>query len=300
MTGDFDTIPGASFPFIKPLVGFRLEIARQIEKFPFETNVFLMMRFRDTNKLLSDFIIKTLKGASLHGIRADHPDWNITNNVYNPIAVLYCCKYGIALFDEVEANQAYNPNVIYELGMMHCLGRECLILKNDSLPGVPFDLIKDLYMPYKGELAVRTNIQKWLRRIAPDSALPRSRARSKAESELEHAAVASSIGIADEVIETPAEIATAEFRWRASSKTKKMWKVLWSIKLTNSSKQPRVAKVQVLFLDANGFALEDHMSPPTPVLSPGETLLHKATVEMSPDLAKRIQRAMATVSVARK
>jgi hypothetical protein len=29
--------------------------------------------------------------------------------------------------DEAEANQAYNSNVIYELGVINCLGRECLI-----------------------------------------------------------------------------------------------------------------------------------------------------------------------------
>src|ERR1700694_129505 len=96
---------GSSFSIIKPLVGFRSEIEEQIRKLPFEKNVFLMMRFRDANKAVSDFIIETLRAAGLNGVRADHADWNLTNNVYNPVAVLYCCKYGIALFDEAEANQ---------------------------------------------------------------------------------------------------------------------------------------------------------------------------------------------------
>jgi hypothetical protein len=300
MAGSLITVPGGSFSIIKPLVGYRSDIERQIKKFPFEQNVFLMMRFRDANKALSDFIIETLKESGLNGVRADDPDWNVTNNVYNPIAVLYCCKYGIALLDEAEVNQAYNPNVIYELGMMHCLERECLILRNDSLPGVPFDLIKDLYMPYKGELAVRTNVRLWLQRIAPGEVKPRSRARTKGESKLEHAAVAPPTGKADTVVASPDEVATSEFGWHISLRTKKTWTVSWSIKLTNNRQRPTAVRVQVLFLDENGFALEDHTESPKRALSPGETLLHEATVTMSPDLAKRIQRALATVSTGRK
>ena len=117
-------VPGGSFRLIKPLVGYQDDIKNQLAKFPFEKNVFMMMKFRKENKSLSDYIIKHLAAAGLRGVRADQPAWNITRNVYNPIAVLYCCKYGIALFDEAEKDQAYNPNVIYELGIMHSLGRE--------------------------------------------------------------------------------------------------------------------------------------------------------------------------------
>jgi class 3 adenylate cyclase len=301
MTGSLITLPdGSSFSIIKPLVGFSSEIEQQIRRFPFENNVFLMLRFREANRAISDFIIETLNAAGLNGVRADHPDWNLTNNIYNPVAVLYCCKYGLALFDEAEATQAYNSNVIYELGMMHCLGRECLILRNDSLPAVPFDLIKDLYMPYKGDLAVRTNVQRWLQRIAPSKSRPLSSASSSASSmeefKLEHVAVAAPIAEANTVLASPDEVAAAEFGWRASSKEKKRWTVSWSIKLTNNRQKPTALKVQVLFLDENGFALEDHTGSPTRSISPGETVLHKGTATMSPDLAVRIQRAMAMVS----
>src|SRR4030095_2124698 len=196
MNGSLITLPdGSSFSIIKPLIGFKSVIERQIRRFPYQKNVFLMMRFRDANKSLSDFIIETLKSAGLNGVRADQPEWNLTNNVYNLVAVLYCCKYGIALFDEAETNQAYNSNVIYELGMMHSLDRDCLILRNDSLPTVPFDLIKDLSLTYKGDLAVRTNVQIWLQRLALDVTEPRSPAPSNDESRLESAAVSAPIDI---------------------------------------------------------------------------------------------------------
>lgn len=102
MNGDFNSIGEMPLSIMKPLIGFRSDILAKIKKFRFESNVFLMMRFRETNREPSDFIIETLKSARLNGVRADHANWNITNNVYNPIACLYCCKYGIALFDEAE------------------------------------------------------------------------------------------------------------------------------------------------------------------------------------------------------
>ena len=52
-------------------------------------------------------------------------------------------------------NQAYSPNVAYELGMMHSQGKECLIMKHASLPSVRFDLIKDLHEVYDRDLQVR-------------------------------------------------------------------------------------------------------------------------------------------------
>jgi hypothetical protein len=295
MTADVITVAGQSFSIMKPLVGFREEIKRQLAEFPFEKNVFLMMRFRSTNQDLSDFIIETLKEAKLNGVRADHSDWNITNNVYNPVAVLYCCKYGIALFDEVETNQAYNANVIYELGMMHCLRRECLILKNDSLPAVPFDLIKDLYMPYKGELAARANVRKWMHRIAAPWVAPRRGAASRGVSKLEYAVSDAPPVMPNTVVASPDNIVSADFGWRVVSKTRKAWKVSWSIRLTNNRRRPTRVRVQVLFQDASGFALEDHTGSPTRALSPGRTLVHRSTVTMSPDIATRIQRALATV-----
>ena len=99
-------------------------------------------------------------------MRADDREWGITRNVYNPIAVLYCCKYGIALFDEPEDHQAYSPNVAYELGIMHQQNKECLILKHASLPQVPFDLVKDLYVSYDRDLQIRQIIEHWIDAIA--------------------------------------------------------------------------------------------------------------------------------------
>jgi hypothetical protein len=167
---------GSSFRLMKPLIGFRDDLMRHLERSPYHKNVFLMMKFRSSNRDLSDFIAETLSAHGLVGVRADAPQWNITANVYNPLAVLYCCKYGIALFDEPESGQAYSPNVAYELGIMHYQRKKCLILRHSSLPAVPFDLIKDLYEPYHRDLEVRPAIQRWVEGIAkePSSEAPRA------------------------------------------------------------------------------------------------------------------------------
>jgi hypothetical protein len=288
-------IPGGSFRLIKPLIGFQDDIRRQLERFPFEKNVFLMMRFRKKNKALSNHIIKHLAAAGLNGVRADLPQWNLTKDVYNPIAVLYCCKYGIALFDEAEENQAYNPNVIYELGFMHSLGRDCMILRNDSLPPVPFDLIKNLYTPYAGNTAVRTNIQVWVQQIMPMSERAQVGARSTPETKLENAAVSAQKEDKNSVIESPESISASDLKWAFLSKTEKGWTVAWSINLTNKGHRAVHVKVQILFLDEKFFALDDHMGPSV-LLAPYIPYLYEAITVLSPDLGSRIRRAVATVA----
>ena len=296
--GNVIKVPGGSIHLIKALVGYRADIERRFEKFPFERNVFLMMRFRRGNKALSDFIIDNLSKAGLNGVRADQPDWNITRDVYNPIAVLYCCKYGIALFDKPETDQAYNPNVIYELGIMHSLDRECLILRNDSLPAIPFDLIKNLYMPYRGKLAVQTNIQRWLEGIVPGSLKPPVLERLAQKSKLEYAAVSAQEDNQNTIVSSPRNISASEFTWKILSKDKKSWEVSWSINLANKGRKAARAKVQVLFLAEDKFALDDHVGL-VQVLRPNKNYPYSATTTMSPDLANRIHHAMATVLATR-
>jgi hypothetical protein len=163
-------LPGEGvFPLLKPLVGFKAEILARLERFPYERNVFLMLRFRASNADLSDHIVETLARHGFQGVRADRPEWNLTNDVYNPIAVLYCCKYGLALFDEPEAGQTFNPNVAYELGLMHQQRKNCLILKHTSLPQIPFDLIKDLHRPYRSRSEVRGLIDRWIEEISAEA-----------------------------------------------------------------------------------------------------------------------------------
>lgn len=156
----------AQFTLIDSLVGHKKEIVKKLEKFPYEKNIFLMMRFRKYNNHLHKQIEEIIRGNGFNCVRADIPEWNITHDVYNPIAVLYACKYGIALFDKPEGENddknQYNPNVTYELGMMHLQRKECLILKHESLDKLPFDIIKNLYNEYAYPEDIIPHIKNWI------------------------------------------------------------------------------------------------------------------------------------------
>jgi hypothetical protein len=158
----------SKYELMKALVGHKSSIEAKLTKYPFDKNVFIMMKYRDSNKDLSDYIKEALESHGLNGVRADDPRWNITNDIYNPIAVLYCCKYGLALFDEAEKGQTFSLNVGYELGIMHCQQKNCLILKHASLPTAPFDLLKDLHKPYSKDLQVRCLITDWVTEISEE------------------------------------------------------------------------------------------------------------------------------------
>lgn len=159
--------------YVSPTQYFRLfnlsyykdRLTRQLKKFPYEKNFFLMMKFRKNNEAFYGFIRNELEKYGYNCVRADEPEWNLTDNVYNPIAVLDCCKYGIALFDEPEDGANYNPNVAYELGIMQNQGKPCLILKHSSLKVVPFDLVKELYKPYTREIEFQKIFKDWLTSI---------------------------------------------------------------------------------------------------------------------------------------
>jgi hypothetical protein len=148
------------------LVAYKEEISRRNEIFPYEKNIFIMMKYRDYNEYLYRYIDDIISRNGFNCVRADMPEWNITNNVYNPIAVLYACKYGIALFDEsMNGDNQYSPNVTYELGMIIEQGKDCLILKDKSLDRFPFDLTNQLCYTYKYPEEIEKYIEKWIKNI---------------------------------------------------------------------------------------------------------------------------------------
>jgi guanylate kinase len=153
------------YPLFRPFIGYKVEMLKRLERVDFDKNVFVMMKFRSKNKGLYGHIKSKLKAEGLNCVRADDPEWDITSNVYNPLAVLYCCRYGIALFDEAEPGNNFSPNVSYELGIMHYQHKDCLILKHKSLPTVPFDLIKDLHREYGDSAEAMTIIDEWISKL---------------------------------------------------------------------------------------------------------------------------------------
>lgn len=151
------------------LKGFKNEIIKKISQTDYHKNIFLMMKYRQENLETYNYIKKIINELGYNCIRADEEtdfDWNITKNVNNPLAVIYCCKYGIALFDEPEKGSNFSPNVAYELGIMHLQRKECLILKHTSLPNLPFDLLNNLYKPYTKEIELEKYIKVFIKNIS--------------------------------------------------------------------------------------------------------------------------------------
>lgn len=159
-------VGGQKFPLMPPIIPHFESLKEKLLDCDYEKNIFLMMKYRTENDSLAKFIVSTLKEAGLTCVRADMEDWNLTHDdVINPLAVLYCCKYGIALFDEPEEGQNYSPNVAYELGIMHYQHKNCLILINHKIADKkPFDLIGKLHSTYKKELEVKTLIEDWIKK----------------------------------------------------------------------------------------------------------------------------------------
>lgn len=151
----------------KALVGWKSKIKKFLSRYPFDQNVFVMVRYASQS---ADLLARIAAQISAVGdtdgknffpvVAKDH---NITDDLYNPIACLLCCRYGVAIFDSVEKHPDFNPNVAYELGMMHLLGRECLILKNSSIKTMPADILQKIYMPFSSHDEAAEKVETWFR-----------------------------------------------------------------------------------------------------------------------------------------
>jgi hypothetical protein len=132
----------------------------------FDRNVFIMISYRPQLRLLLHSLEKTLVDLGLNPVVAK--DQPITDDLYNPIACLLCCSYGVAVFDTPQVSQAHNPNVVYELGMMQLLKRPCVILKRNTLGRMPTDLLNKLYESYSSVETAATQLTRWWNKRKPD------------------------------------------------------------------------------------------------------------------------------------
>lgn len=148
------------------LVGKKRDLVNQLKRYPFKKNIFLMMKYRASNESIYSEIKRIIEEYGFNCVRADASDWTfLSSDVDNYLAALNCCKYGIALFDRPEKGADFSPNVAYELGIMHCQRKKCLILKHKSLNQMPFDLIQKLFKEYDDGTQIRNHLEKWLESI---------------------------------------------------------------------------------------------------------------------------------------
>jgi hypothetical protein len=130
-----------------------------------DRNVFLMMRFLDTDQMraIHRSIADALAERNFHAIRADDRDY--TGELWTNIEVcMTACHLGVAVFEDIEQRE-FNPNVSLELGYMLGRRRRCLILKERRLPELPTDVMHRLYKPFDMfniEETVRAQTLRWI------------------------------------------------------------------------------------------------------------------------------------------
>jgi len=148
----------------KRLVGYKTEIEQFLKNHPYERNVFLMMPFRDATKKLRASIRSTCGKYKLHLVIADEAHIVENDMNSNVLSCLLGSQYGIAVFSRPESQQTVNPNVAYELGMMHRDDKVCLILKDRRLRALPVDLIGYLYTEYSAadSQSLVSHVELWI------------------------------------------------------------------------------------------------------------------------------------------
>jgi hypothetical protein len=160
---EISDLPNQLVPFA--VQGWSERINAFLKEHSFSKNVFIMVSYRSNLELLIEAVKEKLTQLHLNPVLAR--DHTLTNDLYNPIACLLCCSYGVAIFDRAETTQMHNPNVVYELGMMQLLKRQCVILKHKSLKRMPTDLLSMLYEDYSRRKEAVQKLSDWWVKINP-------------------------------------------------------------------------------------------------------------------------------------
>lgn len=137
-------------------------------KFPVEDDLcFVLMPFRDPlNEIYQDHIKPTVEGFGLRCQRAD--------DIYNVNSIMedvweQVCRARVLVAELTERN----PNVFYELGMAHTIGKNAILIAQ-NIEDVPFDLRHQRVIPYqytpRGVGRLREALLRTLQRIATDDA----------------------------------------------------------------------------------------------------------------------------------
>jgi hypothetical protein len=114
----------------------------------FECNVFIMMRYRTTERF-RDIETTLRQTLSTYGLIARlAKDAALSEDMWENLQ--YYMKYsrfGIAVFEAIEEHE-FNPNISLELGYMYGLNRRCLLLKDRRMPRLPTDTCGKIYSDF--------------------------------------------------------------------------------------------------------------------------------------------------------
>jgi hypothetical protein len=146
------------------------EIASGIEKFrkdypSSQKTAFIIMQFGSTpaHSTLVECVKSTLEKYDIIGLRADDKEY--MDDLYPNVKVyMHACDFGIAVFDRLTADD-FNPNVSLEVGYLFGMGKNVLLLKDQTLKSLHTDLTGKLYKefdPQNIEDTLPQQVEKWL------------------------------------------------------------------------------------------------------------------------------------------
>ncbi|MNR18345.1 hypothetical protein D3C85_1350690 [compost metagenome] len=146
------------------------EIASGLERFradyPLGTKTaFIIMQFGNT-KPHADVVNCIRDTLAVHGIialRADDKEY-MDDLFANIKTYMHACDFGIAVFDRITEDD-FNPNVSLEVGYMMGMGKDVLLLKDQTLRNLHTDLAGRLYKQFDTrdtQGSMPAPINKWL------------------------------------------------------------------------------------------------------------------------------------------
>jgi hypothetical protein len=133
----------------------------------FDKNVFIMMRFLENDQLdeVHAALKSSLNSLGFDAVRADDRDY--TGELWSNIEVYMTgSRYGIAVFEDFTTAREFNPNVSLELGYMLGRRKRVLLLKEQTLPHLPADVVHRLYKPFdkfRINDSITREITNWIR-----------------------------------------------------------------------------------------------------------------------------------------
>lgn len=82
----------------------------------------------------------------------------------NVCAYMMGCKYGICVFEQIDARD-FNPNVQIEYGFLRAADRRVLLLKDSRQPTMPSDIVGKVYRAfdsYRISDSIASQVRKWV------------------------------------------------------------------------------------------------------------------------------------------
>jgi len=145
---------------------FQAGIARFLEGYPFERNVFCMSRFPRGDRDPLCVTLVTCRGTCEQlGLRMHLASDRAVEDLLfgNVAAAMWASRFGIAIFED-RVGEGLNYNVVLEVGAMLVTGRRCLLLKDVTVEELPTDLVGHIYQPVDvaDSDAVAAAVERWI------------------------------------------------------------------------------------------------------------------------------------------